>query len=162
MDEILGECVNDPDQRPGPVSRLGSQISGGDDEERWHIFVTGHSMGGAKATLCAYELAVSRTQSLVPVYLVGQTVCSQRLPPASACRAAQRPCLSSTATGLCACRMGASIHSAQFSLKRYHLGERPATSGVGVWLLHEWPKGDLHACKRASVYLVDSCSILQS
>ena len=59
MDEIVGECVNDPKQRPSPVSRLGSQISGDADEERWHIFVTGHSMGGAKATLCAYELAVS-------------------------------------------------------------------------------------------------------
>ena len=27
--------------------------------ERWHIYTTGHSMGGALATLCAHELAVS-------------------------------------------------------------------------------------------------------
>ena len=30
-----------------------------DEEEQWHIFTTGHSMGGALATLCAHELAVS-------------------------------------------------------------------------------------------------------
>ena len=59
LDEIVGECVNDPEQRPNPISKFGSQISGTADEKRWRIFVTGHSMGGAKATLCAYELAVS-------------------------------------------------------------------------------------------------------
>ena len=63
MDEIVGECVNDPEQRPNPISKFGSQISGDADEERWRIFVTGHSMGGAKATLCAYELAVSHCRA---------------------------------------------------------------------------------------------------
>ena len=28
-------------------------------EDEWHIYTTGHSMGGALATLCAHELAVS-------------------------------------------------------------------------------------------------------
>ena len=26
-------------------------------KEPWHVYTTGHSMGGALATLCAYELA---------------------------------------------------------------------------------------------------------
>lgn len=26
--------------------------------DQWHIYTTGHSMGGALATLCAHELAV--------------------------------------------------------------------------------------------------------
>lgn len=30
-----------------------------DEHNRWHIYTTGHSMGGALATLCAHELAVS-------------------------------------------------------------------------------------------------------
>ena len=58
MAEIVGECVNDPEKRPGPLKKVGDQISGKADDERWRIFVTGHSMGGSKATLCAYELAV--------------------------------------------------------------------------------------------------------
>ena len=31
---------------------------GGERDERWSVYLTGHSMGGALATLCAYELAV--------------------------------------------------------------------------------------------------------
>ena len=58
MAEIVGECVNDFEKRSGPLKKVGDQISGKADEERWRIFVTGHSMGGSKATLCAYELAV--------------------------------------------------------------------------------------------------------
>jgi alpha-beta hydrolase superfamily lysophospholipase len=48
FDEIIGECVN---------SR--SPASGKSKENRWRVYLTGHSMGGALATLCAYELAVS-------------------------------------------------------------------------------------------------------
>ena len=59
IEEIVGECVNDPEKRPGPLKKVGDQISGRADDQRWRIFVTGHSMGGSKATLCAYELAVS-------------------------------------------------------------------------------------------------------
>lgn len=58
MSEIIGECVNDPGQRPGPLKKVGDRISGKADDQQWRIFVTGHSMGGSKATLCAYELAV--------------------------------------------------------------------------------------------------------
>ena len=29
------------------------------EDNKWHIFCTGHSMGGALANLCAHELAVS-------------------------------------------------------------------------------------------------------
>lgn len=54
----MGECVNDPEKRSNPVTKVGDKISGKADEERWRIYVTGHSMGGSKATLCAYELAV--------------------------------------------------------------------------------------------------------
>lgn len=48
FDEIIGECVN-------------SRSPGGNESEddRWRVYLTGHSMGGALATLCAYELAVS-------------------------------------------------------------------------------------------------------
>jgi alpha-beta hydrolase superfamily lysophospholipase len=48
FDEIIGECVN---------SR--SPEGGKSEEDRWRVYLTGHSMGGALATLCAYELAVS-------------------------------------------------------------------------------------------------------
>lgn len=34
-----------------------------DGSNEWHIYTTGHSMGGALATLCAHELAV-RTASI--------------------------------------------------------------------------------------------------
>ena len=72
MNKIVGECVYDPEQRPNPISKFGSQISGNADKERWHIFVTGHSMGGAKATLCAYELAVSHCRACpLPVHRDG-------------------------------------------------------------------------------------------
>lgn len=48
FDEIIGECVN---------SR--SPAGGESEDGRWRVYLTGHSMGGALATLCAYELAVS-------------------------------------------------------------------------------------------------------
>ncbi len=48
FDEIIGECVN---------SR--SPAAGKSNDDRWRVYLTGHSMGGALATLCAYELTVS-------------------------------------------------------------------------------------------------------
>jgi hypothetical protein len=63
MAEIVGECVNEPQQRRTVLNKLGAQITGKAEEQRWRIFVTGHSMGGAKATLCAYELAVHTISS---------------------------------------------------------------------------------------------------
>lgn len=59
IEEIVGECVNDPEKRPNLLKKAGDHISGKADAQRWRIFVTGHSMGGSKANLCAYELAVS-------------------------------------------------------------------------------------------------------
>lgn len=58
FDEIIGECVN-------------SRTLGGNESEddRWRVYLTGHSMGGALATLCAYELAVSHC--LVSKHTVG-------------------------------------------------------------------------------------------
>jgi hypothetical protein len=32
----------------------------GEDAGAWHVYVTGHSLGGALATLCSYELANRR------------------------------------------------------------------------------------------------------
>ena len=58
VSEIVGECVNEPEKRPSALKKVGDHISGKADDQRWRIFVTGHSMGGSKATLCAYELAV--------------------------------------------------------------------------------------------------------
>ena len=63
MAEIVGECVNDPQKRRTVINQVGDQITGKAEEQRWRIFVTGHSMGGAKATLCAYELAVRTISS---------------------------------------------------------------------------------------------------
>ena len=63
MAEIVGECVNDPQKRRTVLNKVGAQITGKADEQRWRIFVTGHSMGGSKATLCAYELAVRTISS---------------------------------------------------------------------------------------------------
>lgn len=48
FDEIIGECVN---------SRI--QSGNKSEDDMWRVYLTGHSMGGALATLCAYELAVS-------------------------------------------------------------------------------------------------------
>ena len=42
-----------------PLRRLLDEIMDVGDDEAWHIYVTGHSMGGALATLAAYELSVS-------------------------------------------------------------------------------------------------------
>ena len=58
FDEIIGECVN-------------SRTPGGNksEDDRWRVYLTGHSMGGALATLCAYELAVS--YCLVSKHTVG-------------------------------------------------------------------------------------------
>ena len=41
-----------------PLLRLLDEIMDVDDDEAWHIYLTGHSMGGALATLTAYELSV--------------------------------------------------------------------------------------------------------
>ena len=39
----------------------GAKVTAGklQGDDKWHIFCTGHSMGGALANLCAHELAVS-------------------------------------------------------------------------------------------------------
>ena len=68
MSEIVGECVNDSEKRPSALKKVGDQISGQADDQRWRIFVTGHSMGGSKATLCAYELAVCLTLPPQPAH----------------------------------------------------------------------------------------------
>ena len=58
-------------------------------QEHWHIYATGHSMGGSLATLLAYELSVSHPQE------ASEAMCTSRpreantagspvgLPPAS-------------------------------------------------------------------------------
>ncbi|KAK9918553.1 hypothetical protein WJX75_004940 [Coccomyxa subellipsoidea] len=65
FDEIIGECVN---------SR--SPASGKSKENRWRVYLTGHSMGGALATLCAYELAAREYENVaepaVTMYSYGQ------------------------------------------------------------------------------------------
>lgn len=64
LDEIIGECVNSrtQSQRDALADRAADGGGGGQSEDdRWRIYVTGHSMGGAHATLCAYELAVTYT-----------------------------------------------------------------------------------------------------
>jgi alpha-beta hydrolase superfamily lysophospholipase len=33
----------------------------------WHVYVTGHSLGGALATLCSYELANRRLALFTPL-----------------------------------------------------------------------------------------------
>ena len=40
-------------------------VGGLPEGERWHIYTTGHSMGGALATLSAHELAVSHAITIV-------------------------------------------------------------------------------------------------
>ena len=39
--------------RPAVLSLLACLLEG--EEERWRIFLTGHSLGGALATLCAWD-----------------------------------------------------------------------------------------------------------
>jgi alpha-beta hydrolase superfamily lysophospholipase len=39
------------------VFRLLDDITGQDKGKPWTVYVTGHSLGGALATLCAFELA---------------------------------------------------------------------------------------------------------
>jgi dipeptidyl aminopeptidase/acylaminoacyl peptidase len=63
LDEIIGECRNSRLQpKQDALAAAGKRAAAaGDDQpgdDRWRIYVTGHSMGGAHATLCAYELAV--------------------------------------------------------------------------------------------------------
>ena len=43
-------------------------------KDQWHIYTTGHSMGGALATLCADELAV-RSCLLIPLYAFRKCQC---------------------------------------------------------------------------------------
>ena len=50
-----GSWLEDVQRKAGDV--LGKV----DCTDGWHIYTTGHSMGGALATLCAHELAVSRS-----------------------------------------------------------------------------------------------------
>ena len=50
-----------------PLMRLLNEIM--DDKEPWHIYCTGHSMGGALATLAAYELAVNSLDKASVVYV---------------------------------------------------------------------------------------------
>ena len=40
-------------------------------EGPWEVFVTGHSLGGALATLCAYELATRRYTGNLKYWQVG-------------------------------------------------------------------------------------------
>ncbi|EIE18845.1 alpha/beta-hydrolase [Coccomyxa subellipsoidea C-169] len=65
FDEIIGECVN---------SR--SPAAGKSNDDRWRVYLTGHSMGGALATLCAYELAArdygNVPEPAVTMYSFGQ------------------------------------------------------------------------------------------
>jgi nuclear pore complex protein Nup85 len=43
------------------VLRLVDQLTAGATAEQpWEVYVTGHSLGGALATLCAYDLAGRR------------------------------------------------------------------------------------------------------
>ncbi len=57
IDAIIGECRNSrlPPNKDSP----GKSHGGSSGDDRWRVYVTGHSMGGAHATLCAYELGVS-------------------------------------------------------------------------------------------------------
>ena len=36
------------------------EAGAGGEQQPWQVYVTGHSLGGAMATLCAYELAARR------------------------------------------------------------------------------------------------------
>ena len=137
MDEIVGECVNDPEQRPSPISKFGSQMSGNADEERWHIFVTGHSMGGAKATLCAYELAVSHCRaSSVPVHEDERYTIAE-----------SAACLSMRG-------------SSQALLEHDHLGGLQQQHS-GDWPLPRWRHGDA-VCLQLAVQRIISCGPLYS
>jgi hypothetical protein len=40
------------------VVRLLDKITGTGEKGKWRVRVTGHSLGGAVATLCAFELAM--------------------------------------------------------------------------------------------------------
>lgn len=48
------------DSVKGRVMGVIDEMLEGSAGEQWQIYVTGHSLGGALATLCAYELAVRR------------------------------------------------------------------------------------------------------
>ena len=45
------------------VMAVSDEVMGGQPHS-WQIYVTGHSLGGALATLCSYELANRRWQSV--------------------------------------------------------------------------------------------------
>ena len=43
--------------KPQIIMLLDAITESGSKEDPWSVYVTGHSLGGALATLCAYELA---------------------------------------------------------------------------------------------------------
>ena len=55
-------------ERTGEGEREGEGEGEGEegDERHWHIYVTGHSLGGALATLFSFELGRIRAGNLVP------------------------------------------------------------------------------------------------
>jgi nuclear pore complex protein Nup85 len=46
--------------RPRVIALVSALTAGASPDDPWVIWVTGHSLGGALATLCAYELAGRR------------------------------------------------------------------------------------------------------
>lgn len=44
--------------RPAVLGLLGAMLGG--ERQRWRLFLTGHSLGGALATLCAWDVAHRR------------------------------------------------------------------------------------------------------
>jgi dienelactone hydrolase len=73
LDEIIGECANSrrgggsgggemsrslPPKSAAAAAAAAVGVAGDGADDSWRVYVTGHSMGGAHATLCAYELAV--------------------------------------------------------------------------------------------------------
>jgi len=70
--------------RPQVFRLLDAIIASGDEGTAsagdWHVYVTGHSLGGALATLCAYELATREPsrRPRVTMYTFGAPRCGNR------------------------------------------------------------------------------------